>query len=283
MWSILSWNIQYGKGVDGKIDLARIAAAIQETGDVDVICLQEVSRNDPGADEGADQMDKLAELFPDYQHFFGQVHNRRGRACGKRKQFGNLVLTRTNPEQILYHQLPSPPDPKARFMARQATELTLEQDGSLFRIVNTHLEYFSEQQQLSQVQRLRELHEESCGQFYRPGHDMPCTPFEQVPRPPEMILCGDFNFTPESLSYRKMTSGFPVEYPDLHDAWMLLFPDSPRDPTCGVFDYKQWEEGPHCRDYFFISSPVRSRLKTMKVNLKTFASDHQPIMLELEG
>ena len=37
----VSYNIQYGTGKDGRIDLSRIAA---EVGDADVIALQEVDR-----------------------------------------------------------------------------------------------------------------------------------------------------------------------------------------------------------------------------------------------
>ena len=45
MLTIVSWNIQYGKGVDGDIDLSRIAREILIDGFPDLICLQEVSRN----------------------------------------------------------------------------------------------------------------------------------------------------------------------------------------------------------------------------------------------
>ena len=41
--SILSWNIQFGLGMDGRVDLPRIAAACRAMGDADVLCFQEVS------------------------------------------------------------------------------------------------------------------------------------------------------------------------------------------------------------------------------------------------
>lgn len=47
---IISWNIQCGLGVDGKVDLARIANVMREMGDADIICLQEVSRFNPDLD-----------------------------------------------------------------------------------------------------------------------------------------------------------------------------------------------------------------------------------------
>jgi endonuclease/exonuclease/phosphatase family metal-dependent hydrolase len=45
---LLTWNIQWGRGADGRVDLARTVAAIRAAGEVDVICLQEVACNFPG-------------------------------------------------------------------------------------------------------------------------------------------------------------------------------------------------------------------------------------------
>ena len=44
MLTIVSWNIQYGKGIDGRIDLTRIAREVRSDGLPDLLCLQEVSR-----------------------------------------------------------------------------------------------------------------------------------------------------------------------------------------------------------------------------------------------
>ena len=43
---ILSWNIQWGRGIDGRVDLERTVAVIA-AGNPDVICLQEVARCHP--------------------------------------------------------------------------------------------------------------------------------------------------------------------------------------------------------------------------------------------
>ena len=39
-----SWNIQWGRGADGKVDLQRTVNALKAIGDLDVICLQEIGR-----------------------------------------------------------------------------------------------------------------------------------------------------------------------------------------------------------------------------------------------
>ena len=70
MFTLVSWNIQYGKGVDGHIDLARIAETIYNDGLPDLLCLQEISRNYPFNNSGTDQVKELENFFPDYESFF---------------------------------------------------------------------------------------------------------------------------------------------------------------------------------------------------------------------
>ena len=282
MLTIVSWNIQYGKGVDGLIDLYRIADVVQQDGLPDVLCLQEVSRNDPETANGSDQLSELQKLFPNYEIFYGASQNRSGGKDGGRRQFGNLILTRRSPLQVLHHLLPSPADPKARFMSRQTTEIVISTDSGALRLMNTHLEFFSEKQQLAQVQRIRELHEEACAQTREAALDFPNTPFARIQRPENMVICGDFNFVPESASYRLITSAYPEDVPDLVDAWDVVHPENNRSPTCGIFDHKQWKKGPHCRDYFFISENLSPQVNQVSVNTETAASDHQPIRITFE-
>ena len=282
MFTLVSWNIQYGKGVDGRIDLDRIAETVHKDGLPDVLCLQEISRNYPSTDDGADQVKELENLFPEYESFFGAVHDRSGGKEKTRKQFGNLVLTRLSPVQVLHHLLPSPADPKAKFMSRQIAELVIPADTIDLRVMTTHLEFFSEIQQLAQIQRIREIHKEASCQFHNPGKDMPDTPFELVIRPEKTVICGDFNFIPDSTPYRKMIAKFSDKKMGLVDAWRTHKEGSPHTPTCGIFDIKQWKKGPHCRDYFFISQSLVQKVNQVSVNTETDASDHQPIRLVLD-
>ncbi len=61
---IVSYNIQYAKGKDGRHDLARIADAVRGA---DLIGLQEVTRHFPGVPPRlAEQPERLAELLPEY-------------------------------------------------------------------------------------------------------------------------------------------------------------------------------------------------------------------------
>ena len=42
---LITWNIQWCRGVDGAVDPARIIEHARDFADFDVLCLQEVARN----------------------------------------------------------------------------------------------------------------------------------------------------------------------------------------------------------------------------------------------
>ena len=64
---LVTYNIRYGVGLDGKYDIGRIADAVRGA---DVIALQEVTRNSPSNDM-EDMVEGLRELLPDYFSIFG--------------------------------------------------------------------------------------------------------------------------------------------------------------------------------------------------------------------
>jgi len=69
---LVDWNIQWGRGVDGRVDLARIVAEAKALHDFDVLCLQEVTRGFHESEQagglkggpGADQFAELEALIP---------------------------------------------------------------------------------------------------------------------------------------------------------------------------------------------------------------------------
>lgn len=281
MTAIISWNIQSGRGVDGIIDLDRIAQAIRAMGQADVICLQEVARFVPEIADGADQLTALADRFPEYTAFFGAAIDRLGAQDGPRRAFGNLILTRLPALQLFQHSLPQPPDPMVKSMPRQASEIVVAKSEDPLRIITTHLEYFSASQRSAQIEYLRFLHTEVGANAQKP----PATPgqgiFAPAPRPASLVICGDFNCPALSPQYERILAPFPAETPSLCDAWTRVYPGQPHAPTCGVFDREQWQEGPHCRDFFFVTEDIAPWVETVEVNVATRASDHQPLRLVL--
>ena len=105
----VSYNIQYGTGKDGRIDLNRIAA---DVGNADVIALQEVDRFNSET-QMSDQVAELTELFPSHYYAYGHgfdidasFHDASGQLNNRRRQFGNMLLSKTPIISSQNHLLP---------------------------------------------------------------------------------------------------------------------------------------------------------------------------------
>ena len=265
---LLSWNVQWCRGIDGKVDPARIAAQARRLADPDVICFQEVAAGFvelPGS-RGEDQFELLGKEFEGYQAFAVCPVDSAG------KRFGNLLLTRLPVRRVLRHSLPWPPSPEAQSMPRGVMEAVIEAPFGALRVLTTHLEYSSAEHRAAQVGRLRAIHAEACSERQRveePG------PYElREPLPQSAILCGDFNFPPADLLHGRVChAGFA-------DAWEALHPGLPHPPTFRLYENNA-EKPPHCCDYFFVTQDLRPRLRSIRVDLENQASDHQPVILEL--
>lgn len=231
---------------------------------------------------GADQVARLAEGFPGYTTIYGAaVDLAPAGECRARRQFGNLILSRLPVQQVFRHLLPQPPDRGVKHMPRQATEAVVAgRDGPL-RIVTTHLEYHSEGQRLAQAERLRDLHAEVWANLEAPPLLEAKDPYGAPPRPIDAVYCGDFNILPDDPVYRRLLAPFDGGVPALRDAWPLAASGRPHPATCGLFDRRQWPEGGHCRDYFFVTETLAERIAGLAVDSETAASDHQPVRLTL--
>jgi endonuclease/exonuclease/phosphatase family metal-dependent hydrolase len=266
--ALLTWNIQCGLGCDGRVDLARIARVAKAMGESDVICMQEVTRNDPAIADGADQAAQIAALFPGYQMLFGPGLHRPPR------QFGNLLLSRLPVLQVLDHLLPRPAQGGIKHMQRQAIEAVVETRSGPLRVITTHLEYYSAAHRAAQIERLRALHEEAAANEAQPCK-VATSPYDSTPRPASLVLCGDLNLLPGDAQYEQLFR------PPLIDAWRQVHGGEPHPSTTGLFDRKQWPMGGHCRDYFAVTADVARRIVAIEADLATDASDHQPLRLEL--
>lgn len=269
--NIVSWNTQAAKGVDEKTSVHRIADVIKKMADADVICLQEILCT---ADEN--QVDEFCNHFPDHTPFFGSALDRLDGAG--RLKFGNLILSRLPVLQAIFHKLPQPAEPEHKHMPRQAIELLIN-DGNpenSLRVTTTHLEYFAQKQRHAQVNYLVEHYRESCDRAANPSPIGGVQQFAGTPESNRCIYIGDFNLTVDSHNYQLLT-----ETAGLIDCWVQAHPGKPHDPTCGIFDRVQWQEGPHCRDFCLASPNVAGTVTDMKVDVETAASDHQPYLITL--
>jgi endonuclease/exonuclease/phosphatase family metal-dependent hydrolase len=290
---IVTWNIQNGRGMDGRVDLARVARTVLAAGISDVICLQEVVRHMPGLTDGddVDQAAELARLFEGFRAVYRPAVDFHP-AAGKDhfRQFGCMILSRLPVLQILNHLLPRPASPETKSIQRQVLEVVVEGPGGPLRIATTHLEFFQPEHRMAQVRRIRDLHRDAWGAQWVVENMAPSdTPYAPVPRPGDQVLCGDFNFLPESRAYTDLIAEFDAATPPLVDTWTLTHPGTPHPHSFGAdlagnetaanSSSDALPPGPHCRDYVFVTPAVAERISSLSVDMETRASDHQPMRL----
>ncbi len=276
---IVSYNIQWGKGRDGRIDLGRIARAI---GDADVIALQEVERN-WREQEYPDQALRLAGLLPDFHWVYGPAVDMDG-GKGVRRQIGNMILSRLAITST--RTLPLPAWPVAGHINDQQSMIEAV-IGNALRIYNVHLNYLAREQRLEQIERLLAFIGEAPrlgGPVTAPGRAalgpedewmvLPDGRFPQMPTP--AILLGDFNSTPPSPELTTVAA----ERKALHGRFASAL------ALCGMGD----DEGvtfpgggePLRLDHIFASTELARNIRRAWIDTDAAGSDHQPVWAEFD-
>ena len=280
---LLSWNVQWCRGVDGRVDPGRIAREARAMADADVICLQEVARNFDtlAGSAGEDQFALLAAAFPGYAAIEGVAVDAPGEG-GQRRQFGNLLLSRLPLRQAWRHLLPWPADAAHADMQRVAIEAVIESpDIGDLRVTTTHLAYYSAAQRLAQVNALRAQH--AAAQRHRQPPERADTsrgPFHWRPCPGAGIVTGDFNCEPDSPGHERMLAPFADGTSAFKDAWAVAHPGQAHQASVGLFDTVQWPR-PFACDFVFVSVDLAPRISACDVDTLSDASDHQAVVLTL--
>ena len=282
---LITWNVQWCRGVDLVVDPARVVAQARRMADFDVLCLQEIADNYPdprlGGNDGGDQFARLAELLPGFTAIPGVAvdHPADG---GRRRRFGNMILSRLPVAQVYRHLLPYPLDAGVPGMPRIAIEAIVRAPEGDVRVITTHLEYYSARQRMAQVDALRAIYAE--GHAY--ARDAAVTlddggPFQTFVRPRATIITGDCNFEPDSPEYRRMLAPFDDGTPPLVDAWHVAHPGIAHPPTFKIYQ-KDAPTDPelHC-DFIVVGDELRPRVRAVRVDGQTQVSDHQPVILTL--
>jgi len=283
---LITWNVQWCRGVDGRVDPARIVAEAKQLADFDVLCLQEIADNFPhprlAESAGEDQFAVLAALLPGFTAIGGVAvdHPAEG---GRRRRFGNMILSRLPVRQAYRHLLPSPIDPGKNGMPRIAVEACVGAPSGDVRVITTHLEYYSDKQRGAQIDALRSIHAEGHAHA-RAGSIVDTTggPFHTYLRPASTIVTGDFNLEPDDPLHARMGAPFADGTPRFADAWVAMHPGVPHPGTFKLYE-KDFPKQPelHC-DFIFVSEDLVPRISAVRVDRDTQAADHQPVILTLD-
>ena len=231
---VMTYNIHHGQGLDGKVDLQRIAQLIKRE-HADIVAFQEV---DKGVQRTArrDLPAELSSLTGMSCVFSNNFHFQGG-------EYGNAVLTRfplLSCTNTLY-KMPRPAE------QRGILQLVLKVGGHELVFMATHIDFRrDDSERLSNVAEIQGLLQHYQG------------------RP--VILCGDFNDTPDSRTHAKLTEEFT-------DTWIAIGPGE-------GFSFPA--DKPDRRiDYIWLSKPTP--ITALKAWVPpSDASDHRPVVAEFQ-
>jgi endonuclease/exonuclease/phosphatase family metal-dependent hydrolase len=277
---LITWNIQWARGTDDRVDPRRIIEHARTMADFDVLCLQEVAANFPDLDgnDATDQFALFAEMLPGFTAIDGiGVDVDDGR--GGRKRFGNLILTRYRVAQALRHLLPWEAA-ATRNMPRVLVEAVAETPLGPVRLMTTHLEYSSPVLRAAQVEGIREVHRMAASRARTPRAPGPHT-YAPTPSTASAILTGDFNMRPDDPALVRLMAPFDDGTPALRDLWPVVMGDAPPPPTAFIVD--QTYGPPGCLDYVLATPDLAARARRIICDTDTRASDHQPILVEFDA
>ncbi|MFQ6017410.1 MAG: endonuclease/exonuclease/phosphatase family protein [Kiloniellaceae bacterium] len=284
----VSYNIQYGTGKDGRVDLDRIAA---EIGEADVIALQEVDRFWTRSGK-LDQAAEIAARFADFHWAFGagcdvdaSFRDTTGRLVNRRRQFGNMLLARTPIMSCRNHLLPKLGLVEQLGIQRSALEGVIATRFGPIRVYAVHLGHAAAPERLKQIERLREIVASAplaggvwSGRNYGPEWEPDGPP---PPMPDSAVLLGDFNCTPDSAEYELLCGAVEPHYgrlstlDGLMDCWTAAGNELDAGPT------QVAKAGPARVDYALATPDLADKVTAMTVDEAARGSDHQPIRVEI--
>ena len=285
---LASYNIQYGKGKDDQFDLDRITS---ELGDPDLIALQEVetffarSGNVHQAEEFAERFDHMHWVYgPGIDLDASEVVD--GKPVHRRRQFGNMVLSRWPILSSINHTLPKIALRNIFHLQRTLVETVIEAPSGPLRFCSVHLDHVSTDTRMGQVEYLMEImlrgHERGAsagGQVNGPeGADRP-----MPPQPMTAIVMGDMNFTPDSPEYTRVVGdvsgwhGRTIRAHGLADAWTLTGHEELEGDTIPR-DGRPARRIDHC----FLTTDIADKVTGMEIGEDATGSDHQPIFVTLD-
>lgn len=168
---VMSYNIHYGVGMDGLLNLARIAHVIRDHAP-DLVGLQEI-----GNDAMAQELGRLTGMSVVF-----------GPSKGQSTGYGDAILSKHPFAFVGNHAIPSASSSRYQAMAVDVDLSAVFGANSLVRLINTHFDWLktvgSQEARLASVSLIQKA--------FCEGVDLP------------MILTGDLNALPDSKPLRRL-------------------------------------------------------------------------------
>ena len=290
---LVSYNIQYGFGGDGRYDLTRCARLVDGA---DIIALQEVERHWQRSNED-DQPEILSRLLPDYHWVYGPAFDmdaterRDGRLVNRRRQFGTMLLSKLPIVWSRLHALPMRRTLRPLNTRNAALECMIRTPAGPVRFLSLHLAHIAVEERLEQIDYLlaEHRHAPSEGGPWSGIDDEPSrnwTSGEGEPENPHAaIWMGDFNMEPGSVEYRRIVGSAPYHR---GAAYLDGFVDAvsiASEPTADLHTHVKTIDGKVAKrrlDHCFVGGIFADRVRSVSADIGEVASDHFPLRVDID-
>ncbi|WP_214472030.1 endonuclease/exonuclease/phosphatase family protein [Mesorhizobium sp. dw_380] len=290
---LVSYNIQYGFGSDGRYDLSRAARIVAGA---DIIALQEVERHWQRSNFD-DQPELLSRLLPDYYWVYGPAFDvdaserRDGRLLNRRRQFGTMVLSKLPIVWSRLHALPMRRTLRPLNTRNAALECMIRTPAGPMRLLSLHLAHIAAEERLEQIDYLLAQHRRapSEGGPWSGADDEPSRNWTSGEAEPEnplaAIWMGDFNMEPGSAEYRRIVGSMPYHR---GAAYLDGFVDAAAvaiEPTDDFHTHEKIIDGRLAKrrlDHCFVGGMFAGRVRSVGSDIGEIASDHFPLRVDID-
>ena len=304
---IVTYNIQFGLGKDGRFDPERIASDVDGA---DIIALQEVERYWKRSGN-VDQPARLGQILDRYYWAYGPYFDvdastpqPDGRIKNVRRQFGNMILSKTPILSTRLFPLPKSALRQRHNMVVGVFEgvVKLQRDGAL-RIYNAHLGARSQHDRVSQIISIRDTIRRAPAEGGAWTGDLAHSLWEHhahtlweedaapPPMPESFVLLGDFNLEAKDSEYDYLVGpkdgdlGRLSSSEEFIDTWVAAGHDEGEGVTfpANLFPNPSSSDAPGMRlDYAFVDQSMESHVLGAWIDETARGSDHQPYWIELD-
>ncbi|MDO5500034.1 MAG: endonuclease/exonuclease/phosphatase family protein [Propionibacteriaceae bacterium] len=240
--TVATYNIHHGAGVDGILDLERIAGVLEDT-DADIIGLQEVDNHWGARSDFEDQAAWLAERLGMHACYSANLDLDPAADRTERRQYGTAILSGHRLRNCINTPLPNHPGGEQRGLAQADVKVR----GVDLRFYNTHLTHNSAPGRAAQARVVNDII--AAGEADNPRR--------------EVVLVGDLNAVPTTPEYALFTER-------LGDVWTAVGegPGYTIDPV-----------NPDRRIDYILASDAVTPVSAEVID--TIASDHLPVVAEV--
>jgi endonuclease/exonuclease/phosphatase family metal-dependent hydrolase len=291
---LISYNIQYGFGLDGSYDLSRAGSVIA---DADVIALQEVDRH-WSRTQFEDQPARLATLLP--QHYLAyapgfdmdaSLVRTDGSVENRRRQFGPMILSKFPIVWSRMHLLPLARMVRPINTQTVALETMIRTPAGAVRFWSVHLAHVGTEERLHQLDYMLALNLASprTGGPWSGADDEPHRNWTEGEAEPEVplasIIMGDFNSIPTGPEYMRMVGTQPFHRGVLYSDLFVDAAVAAGHHATDFYSHERVVNGVVDRrrlDYCFVSGSLAPRVRSYAVDVTERASDHFPVMVDID-